>query len=104
MVNSGFAAGQKCCCEILRAIDGVNYNGALNTAKINETTVAQTQRILDRMAQDRESSLMQRINQLELDKALCGVPRTSPYGYGIYANFPRVGGCACGNYGYGYVA
>ena len=56
------------------------------------------------MAQDRESSLMQRINQLELDKALCGVPRTSPYGYGIYANFPRVGGCAGGNYGYGCVA
>ena len=104
VTEAGFASQQKCCCEILRAIDGVNYNGALNTAKINETTVAQTQRILDRMAQDRESSLMQRINQLELDKALCGVPRTSPYGYGIYANFPRVGGCACGNYGYGCVA
>nr|DAI33429.1 MAG TPA: hypothetical protein [Caudoviricetes sp.] len=102
VVNSGFADGQKCCCEILRAIDGVNYNGALNTAKINETTVAQTQRILDRMAQDREAGLMQRINQLELDRALCGIPRTNPYGYGIYANFPRMGGC-CGNgYGYGY--
>lgn len=102
VVNSGFAAGQKCCCEILRAIDGVNYNGALNTAKINETTVAQTQRILDRMAQDREAGLMQRINRLELDRALCGIPRTNPYGYGIYANFPRMGGC-CGNgYGYGY--
>lgn len=102
VVNSGFADGQKCCCEILRAIDGVNYNGALNTAKINETTVAQTQRILDRMAQDRETSYVQRINQLELKEALCGIPRTSPYGYGIYANFPRMGGC-CGNgYGYGY--
>lgn len=107
VVNSGFAAGQKCCCDILRAIDGVNYNGAINTAKINETTVAQTQRILDRMAQDREASYVQRINQLELDRALCGIPRTSPYGYGIYANYPRVGGGCCGNgggYGYGYVA
>lgn len=102
VVNTGFANGQKCCCEILRAIDGVNYNGALNTAKINETTVAQTQRILDRMAQDREAALVQRVNQLELDKALCGIPRTSPYGYAIYSTTPRMGGC-CGNgYGYGY--
>lgn len=102
VVNSGFADGQKCCCEILRAIDGVNYNGALNTAKINETTVAQTQRILDRMAQDREAALVQRVNQLEMKDALSGIPRTNPYGYGIYANFPRMGGC-CGNgYGYGY--
>ena len=62
--------------------------------------------ILDRMAQDREASYVQRINQLELDRALCGIPRTSPYGYGIYANYPRAGGGCCGNggYGYGYVA
>lgn len=104
VVNDGFAAGQKCCYEILRAIDGVNYNGALNTAKINETTVAQTQRILDRMAQDREAALMQRVNQLEMDQALRGIPRTSPYGYGIYSYAPSMGNYCCCYNGYGSVA
>ena len=44
---SGFARQQECCCETLRAIDGVNYNGAMNTASINANTTAQTQKILD---------------------------------------------------------
>ena len=42
----GLAVGQtalvakqsECCCEQLRAIDGVNYNMAINTASINSTT------------------------------------------------------------------
>ena len=37
----------ECCCNTLRAIDGVNYNNAMNTAAINANTTAQTQRILD---------------------------------------------------------
>lgn len=37
----------ECCCNILRALDGVNYNNAMNTAAINANTTAQTQRILD---------------------------------------------------------
>ena len=49
-VNAGFANQQKCCCDTLRAIDSVNYNGAINTAAINATTTAQTQKILDAIA------------------------------------------------------
>ena len=37
----------ECCCNTLRAIDGVNYNNAMNTAAINANTTIQTQRILD---------------------------------------------------------
>ena len=29
----------QCCCETQRAIDGVNFNNAMNTASINQTTV-----------------------------------------------------------------
>ena len=93
---SGFARQQECCCETLRAIDGVNYNGALNTASINANTTAQVQRILDKMCADREAAQAQRINQLEMQQMFCGVPRISPYGYGIV---PQVApaGCGCGN-------
>lgn len=37
----------ECCCNTLRAIDGVNFNNAMNTASINANTTAQAQRIID---------------------------------------------------------
>lgn len=93
---SGFARQQECCCETLRAIDGVNYNGALNTASINANTTAQVQRILDKLSADREAAQTQRINQLEMQQMFCGVPRISPYGYGIVPQFAPFG-CGCNN-------
>lgn len=96
VTTAGFANAKECCCEILRAIDGVKYDGALNTASINANMTAMGQKILDRMAQDREASMQARINQLELDRALCGIPRTNPYGYGIYSTIPSMSGCGCG--------
>jgi glucan phosphorylase len=74
-VNAGFAAQQKCCCETLRAIDSVNYNGAINTASVNANTTAQTQKILDALAQNKIESLQGRINQLEMQNALGNVVR-----------------------------
>ena len=49
----------ECCCSTLRAIDGVNYNNAMNTAAINANTTAQTQRILDALT----NSEMQRLRE-----------------------------------------
>lgn len=47
----------ECCCNTLRAIDGVNYNNAMNTAAINANATAQAQRIIDYLT----SSDMQRL-------------------------------------------
>lgn len=90
---SGFARQQECCCETLRAIDGVNYNGAINTAAINANTTAQTQKILDAITGNRMVDMQNQINQLQLQAALCGIPRTTPYGYGIVPQFAAVPGC-----------
>lgn len=96
LTSAGFANMQKCCCEELRAIDSVNYNGAINTAAINATTTAQTQKILDALAGNRMADMQNQINQLQLQAALCGVPRTSPYGYAVVPNFPTApNGCGC---------
>lgn len=92
---SGFARQQECCCETLRAIDGVNYNGALNTASINANTTAQVQRILDKLCADREAAQAQRINLLEMQQMFCGIPR-GPYGYGVVPQFAPFG-CGCNN-------
>ena len=90
---SGFARQQECCCETLRAIDGVNYNAAMNTASINANTTAQTQKILDAISGNRMADMQNQINQLQLQAALCGIPRTTPYGYGIVPQF-----AGCGSY------
>lgn len=74
-VTSGFSSQQKCCCETLRAIDGVNYNGALNTASINATTTAQTQKILDALAANKMEALQGKVSELQLAQAMNGVVR-----------------------------
>ena len=45
--QQAIANQNECCCNTLRAIDGINYNNAMNTAAINANTTIQTQRILD---------------------------------------------------------
>ena len=89
---------QECCCNTLRAIDGVNYNNALNTASINANTTAQTQKILDVLAGNRMADMQNQINQLQLAQALNGVvryPATMAYNAGT-SPFCNCGGCGCG--------
>lgn len=82
---------QECCCNILRASDDVKYSDALNTAAINQniaqsrydsamntaainaTTTAQTQKILDALAQNKIESLQNKVNYLETQNMLSGV-------------------------------
>lgn len=88
---------QECCCNILRAVDGVNYNGALNTAAINANTTAVGQRVLDALAQDKAERQAARIAQLEQQLAMANVvryPNTFAYNAGPS---PFCGGCGCGN-------
>lgn len=103
---AGLAVGQanllakqnECCCSTLRAIDGVNYNNAMNTAAINATTTAQTQKILDALAQNKIDALQNKVNQLELQNAVAGVVRyPSQTTYTSGANPFCNCGCGCGN-------
>ena len=83
-----------CCCETKQIALENRYLAAQNTAAVNATTVAENQKVLDaicglrmEMKDDRNAQLLQRVNQLELQQALCGIPRTTPYGYGIVPQF-----------------
>ncbi len=93
-VAAMFADMQKCCCETQRNIDSVNYNGAINTAAINANTVAQTQKILDALNQNKVEAMQSRINQLELQSAMCGVVR---YPNAMTFNAGNSPFCGCGN-------
>ena len=85
-----------CCCSIQRAIDGVNYANAQNTAAINANTTASMQKILDAITENKIEALQGKINSLELAQATSGVvryPNTFSYNAGPS---PFCGGCGCG--------
>lgn len=103
---AGLAVGQanllakenECCCNTLRAIDGVNYNNAINTAAINANTTAQTQKILDAISANKIESLQSKVNELSLAQALSGVvryPQAYTYNAG-FGPFCNCGSCGCG--------
>lgn len=86
----------QCCCSTLRAIDGVNYANAQNTAAINANTTAAVQKVLDAITENKVEALQGRINQLELNNAVAGVvryPTTFSYNAG---QSPFCSGCGCG--------
>ena len=101
---AGLAVGQanmlakqnECCCETLRAIDNVNYQGALNTASINATTTAQTQKILDAIAANKIDELQSQINALQLQTATSNVLRY-PTSWTYNAGMSPFCGCGCGS-------
>ena len=66
---------QNCCCSILRDIDSVNYNGAINTAAINANTTAQIQSLKDMMYQNKIETLQGQVSALQLQAATCNVLR-----------------------------
>lgn len=82
-----------CCCTTNRNIDQLRYDGAMNTAAINANTTAQIQSVKDMLCAQENARKDSRIWQLELNQALCGIPRTTPYGYGIVPQFAQLGCC-----------
>lgn len=74
-VASGITQQQKCCCDTLRAIDGVNYNGSLNTAAIQRAIAEEAQKTRDRINGNRMAERQSEIQSLKLQQARCGVVR-----------------------------
>ena len=66
----------------------------MNTAAINANTTAQTQKILDALAQNKIDALQNRVNQLELQQATSTTvkyPTSMTYSY----NANPFCGCGC---------
>ena len=109
---AGLAVGQAnlqaqqsaCCCDTKMLIQSTSantdaqiaqnrYESAMNTASINANTTAQTQKILDALAQDKIEALQNQINALQLQNAVAGVVR-----YPMSTTYSSGGNpfCACG--------
>ena len=78
---------QSCCCDILRNIDSVNYNSAINTAAINANTTAQIQGIKDMLYENKIESLQAQVGALQLQNATANVlrfPSSWTYAGGVF--------------------
>lgn len=85
-----------CCCTTQRNIDSVRFDMSNYASDIKAVDTANTQKILDAIAQNKIETLQGRVNQLELQNALCGVvryPLQTTYNSGVnpFCN------CNCGN-------
>ena len=104
---AGLAVGQanllakenECCCATLRAIDGVNYNNALNTASIKEAILLDGQKTRELITANKIEALQNKINQLELAQIMTGVvkyPLTTVYTSGTNPLFSGTTGTGTG--------
>ena len=87
IIKDGFCANQ-------RNIDSVRFDMSNYASAIQATDTANTQKILDVLAQNKIEALQGRINQLELQSAMCGVVR---YPNGMTYNAGTSPFCACNN-------
>ena len=99
-VQQGIANQSQCCCDTKMLIQETSaqnrYDGLLNTNAINATTVAQTQKILDAIAQNKIEALQDKVRALELAQSTQNTvkyPTTFSYNAGPS---PFCSGCGCG--------
>lgn len=83
--------------ENQKNVDALRYDMANFASGINASTTAQTQKILDAIAQDKIASLQAQVSELKTQNMFCGIPRINPYGYGVYPYGNCGCGCSCGN-------
>lgn len=89
-------------CGVQKNIDSVRFDMSNYAWDVKANDNANTQKILDVLAQNKIESLQGRINQLELQSAMCGVvryPNSMTYDAGTspFCNCNCNRGCGCGN-------
>lgn len=86
----------ECCCTTQRAVDSVKFDMANYAAATNANVTAQVQSIKDMLCAEKAAAQAARIQQLELQQALCGVvryPTQATYATGF--PFWNNGCCGC---------
>lgn len=100
---AGLAVGQagilakqnECCCETKQLIMQSNYDAAMRDAATNANITAQTQKVLDVIAQNKIEELQNKVSALELQAATSNVVRY-PNSWTYNAGMSPFCGCNCG--------
>ena len=93
--QQSIANQNECCCSTKMEIAQNRYEDALNTASINANTTAQTQKILDVLAQNKIEDLQSKVSALELQNATANVVRY-PSSWAYNAGVSPFCTCGCG--------
>lgn len=95
-IQQSISNQNNCCCNTLRAIDGVNYNNATNTAAIQSSIASGINDIKAQLAQNKIEALQSEVEALRLAQATSNVVRyPSNWSYNAGPS-PFCGGCGCG--------
>lgn len=90
------SAIKDCCCTTQRNIDSVRYDMANFASAIQANDTANTQKILDAISQNKIDTLRDKVNQLEMQNAMCGVVRYPTNSAWAMGGNPFCN-CNCGN-------
>lgn len=85
MVQQSIANENQCCCNTLRAIDGVKFDAAQNTAAINANMAAGFNSLREKLDQNKIEALQEQVRQLQLQQAVAGMvkyPQSATYAIG----------------------
>lgn len=96
--SSTYELGSKidvCCCNTQLGVQQVRYDMAVQNGDIKSLIHAEAEATRNMMRDTENANLRQQLSYAQLQQALCGIPRTSPYGYGIYAYPACSGFTAC---------
>lgn len=89
------AALQACCCDLRGEVAQVRYDMAVQNGDLKALIHSEGEATRNLIQQNKIETLQQQVSQLQLAQAMCGVPRISPYGYGVYA-YPTCAGMTYG--------
>lgn len=81
-----------CCCNTQLGVQQVRYDMAVQNGDIKSLIHAEAEATRNMMRDTENANLRQQLSYAQLQQALCGIPRTSPYGYGIYT-YPACNPC-----------
>lgn len=85
----------ECCCSNQRNVDALRFDMANYAASINSNIDNKFAAIEKSNLESRLAEQAQQISQLQLQAAVCNVPRVNTFAYGSYPYAPV--GCNCGN-------
>lgn len=81
-----------CCCQILRGIDSVKFDIANYSAATNQAIAAGIQSVKDMFRDYQEQNMRDENMRNYIQSQFCGIPKTSPFAYGIYP-YPTCNPC-----------
>lgn len=98
IVNEGRAIQNQlaqCCCDNKQATAQVRYDMANFAASINSNIDSKFAALEKSQLEQRLADQAAQINALQLNQAMCGIPRISAYAYGTYPYPTPSTGCGC---------